>query len=49
VIVADALDRLVGLGLVRLTGNGPDAIVHPLPALRRFAVTAPTITNRRNR
>ena len=48
-IVADVLDRLVGLGLVRVAGDGPDAVVHPLPALRRFAVTAPTITNRRAR
>ncbi|NJC23832.1 uncharacterized protein (TIGR02678 family) [Arthrobacter pigmenti] len=48
-IVADALDRLVGLGLVRVVGDGPDAVVHPLPALRRFDVTAPTITNRRAR
>ncbi|MPV37815.1 TIGR02678 family protein [Georgenia subflava] len=45
-IVAGALDRLVGLGLVRVTGEGPDAVVHPLPALRRFAVAAPTITSR---
>lgn len=48
-IVADALDRLVGLGLARVTGDGPEAVVHPLPALRRFAVTTPTITNRRAR
>lgn len=48
-IVAEALDRLVGLGLVRVTGDGPDAVVHPLPALRRFAVTAPRITERRTR
>lgn len=48
-IVAEALDRLVGLGLVRVTGDGPDAVVHPLPALRRFAVTAPSIKERRAR
>lgn len=42
-IVTEALDRLVGLGLVRVTGDGADAVAHPLPALRRFAVTAPTI------
>lgn len=48
-IVAETLDRLVGLGLVRITGDGSDAQVHPLPALRRFAVTAPTISNRRAR
>jgi uncharacterized protein (TIGR02678 family) len=48
-IVAEALDRLVGLGLVRVTGQGPSAIADPLPALRRFAVTAPTITERRAR
>lgn len=46
-VVADALDRLVGLGLVRVTGEGTGAVVHPLPALRRFAVTAPTMTTRR--
>lgn len=46
-IVAGALDRLVGLGLVRVDGDGPAAVVHPLPALRRFAVTAPTIRDRR--
>lgn len=45
-IVAGALDRLAGLGLVRIIGEGPDALAEPLPALRRFAVTAPTITNR---
>lgn len=48
-IVADALDRLVGLGLVQITGEEPDAVVHPLPALRRFAVTSPTISSRRTR
>ncbi|GAA1626712.1 TIGR02678 family protein [Georgenia ruanii] len=48
-LVADALDRLVGLGLVRVTGAGPEAVVHPLPALRRFGVAAPTITTRRAR
>lgn len=48
-IVADALDRLVGLGLARVTGEGPETVVHPLPALRRFAVTTPTISNRRAR
>ncbi|MHB1065330.1 MAG: TIGR02678 family protein [Georgenia sp.] len=48
-IVADALDRLVGLGLVRVTGAGSGVVVHPLPALRRFAVAAPTITTRRVR
>lgn len=48
-IVAEALDRLAGLGLVRVTGDGLDAVVHPLPALRRFAVTAPTIAQRRAR
>lgn len=42
-IVAEALDRLVGLGLVRVTGDGADAVVHPLPALRRFSVAAPTV------
>lgn len=48
-LVADALDRLVGLGLARVTGTGNDAVVHPLPALRRFAVTAPTIRQRTDR
>ncbi|ATG51356.1 TIGR02678 family protein [Brachybacterium vulturis] len=48
-IVTGALDRLVGLGLVRVTGEGAEALVEPLPALRRFAVTAPTITNRNPR
>ncbi|MPV50649.1 MULTISPECIES: TIGR02678 family protein [unclassified Pseudactinotalea] len=48
-LVAAALDRLVGLGLVRLEGEGSGAVVHPLPALRRFTMTAPTITARRAR
>lgn len=42
-IVVEALDRMVGLGLVRVTGD----VVEPLPALRRFAVIAPTIRNRK--
>lgn len=46
-IVAEALDRLVGLGLVRVTGEGADAVARPLPALRRFAVTAPTVRRSR--
>lgn len=45
-IVAEALDRLVGLGLVRVEGIGPEAVVRPLPALRRFALAAPTIAER---
>lgn len=45
-VVAEALDRLAGLGLVRVEGPGAEAVVHPLPALRRFAVVAPTITER---
>jgi uncharacterized protein (TIGR02678 family) len=68
-IVDDALDRLVGLGLARVTappakgdteqgdtanggttsGDPADAVVHPLPALRRFAVAAPTIRERKTR
>lgn len=48
-LVAGALERLVGLGLVRITGMGAAAEIHPLPALRRFAVDAPTITERRRR
>lgn len=47
-IVAEALDRLVGLGLVRVTGDGATAVVEPLPALRRFAVTKPTIHERKS-
>lgn len=43
-IVADALDRLAGLGLVRLEGAGPEGVVRPLAALRRFVVSAPAIT-----
>lgn len=53
-IVADALDRLVGLGLVRVEGAeaegaGVGAVVHPLPALLRFHVSVPTITERTTR
>jgi uncharacterized protein (TIGR02678 family) len=48
-IVAEALDRLVGLGLVRVEGIGPEAVVRPLPALRRFALAAPTIAERNAR
>lgn len=48
-IVAEALDRLAGLGLVRVEGAGAEAVVRPLPALRRFAVAAPTITERNRR
>lgn len=48
-VVAEALDRLAGLGLVRLNGpvDAPDTIVEPLPALRRFAVAEPTFTERK--
>lgn len=45
-LVAGALERLTGLGLVRVTGAGAAAVVHPLPALRRFALTAPTVSRR---
>ena len=48
-IVAEALDRLAGLGLVRVEGIGPEAVVRPLPALRRFALAAPTIAERNAR
>lgn len=48
-LVEGALDRLVGLGMVRIIGDGPEALAHPLPALLRFAVNAPTITERRTR
>ncbi|GAB3173792.1 hypothetical protein GCM10027059_45450 [Myceligenerans halotolerans] len=46
-LVAEALERLAGLGLVCIDTTGPDVVVHPLPALRRFAVTAPTIRERK--
>ncbi|NMO01844.1 TIGR02678 family protein [Gordonia sp. TBRC 11910] len=48
-LVNDALERLVGLGLVRVIGEGSNGAVEPLPALRRFAVTAPTIRDRKVR
>lgn len=52
-LVADAVDRLVALGLVRVESrdghDGGEVIVRPLPALARFAVTAPTITERKSR
>jgi uncharacterized protein (TIGR02678 family) len=48
-LLAEALDRLIGLGLVRVAGSGPDAVVEPLPALRRFAVAAPTVSERKGR
>lgn len=48
-VVAEALDRLVGLGLVRVEGTGTGGVVHPLPALRRFLVVAPTIGERKTR
>lgn len=48
-IVAEALDRLAGLGLVRVEGIGPEAVVRPLAALRRFALAAPTIAERNAR
>lgn len=47
-IVAEALGRLVGLGLVRVTGEGGAVVVEPLPALRRFTVTEPTIRERKS-
>ncbi|ALG85311.1 TIGR02678 family protein [Gordonia phthalatica] len=43
ILTDEALDRLVGLGLVSVTGVGAGAVVQSLPALRRFAVSAPTI------
>lgn len=46
VIVAEAIDRLAGLGLVRVDRTGTEAVVRPLPALRRFVVTAPRISER---
>ncbi|GAB7004676.1 hypothetical protein JCM18899A_21490 [Nocardioides sp. AN3] len=46
-IVSDALDRLAGLGLVRVVGDGAAAVVEPLPALRRFAVAATTLIERK--
>lgn len=45
-LVAEALDRLAGLGLVRVGGTGDGAVAHPLPALRRFVVNAPRIADR---
>lgn len=48
-ILGEALDRLTGLGLVRVHGGGTEAMVHPLPALHRFKVAAPTITERKTR
>lgn len=45
-LVTGALDRLAGLGLVRVEGHGAEAIAHPLPALRRFRLAEPTITER---
>lgn len=48
-IVGEAVDRLVGLGLVRLSHDGVDGVVTPLPALRRFAVATPTVTERSER
>lgn len=47
VIVSDALGRLVGLGLVRVSDGDAGPIVEPLPALRRFAVAAPTYVERK--
>lgn len=46
-IVDGALDRLAGLGLVRLIRDGTATVVEPLPALRRFAVATPTIQERK--
>ncbi|MDN5854619.1 MAG: TIGR02678 family protein [Actinomycetia bacterium] len=48
-IVDGALDRLTGLGLIRVRGSGPEASAEPLPALRRFAVATPTIRERKGR
>jgi len=45
-LVSGVLDRLVGLGLVRVAGRGPEAQVLPLPALARFTVAEPTIRER---
>ncbi|MCF8571237.1 TIGR02678 family protein [Gordonia sp. HY002] len=48
-LVDEALNRLVGLGLVRCVGTGTDAVVTPLPALHRFAVASPVIRGREAR
>lgn len=48
-VVAEVLDRLAGLGLVRVEGSGGEAVVQPLPALRRFAMAALTIAERKAR
>lgn len=42
-LVSEAIDRMVGLGLVQVDGDGDEAVVTPLAALRRFAIAAPTI------
>ena len=44
-LVADALDRLAALRLVRRDGG----YVYPLPAVARFGVAAPTFTDDRER
>lgn len=44
-LVSEALDRLAALGLVRVNAESAE----PLPALRRFAVATPTISERRSR
>jgi len=50
-LVAEALDRLVGLGLVRVAGptSTAETVVSALPALARFTVAAPTIRQNRAR
>lgn len=45
-LVTGALNRLLGLGLIRVAGSGAEAMVHALPALHRFALAAPTIRSR---
>ncbi|GAA1514035.1 TIGR02678 family protein [Nocardioides humi] len=48
-LLDEALARLAGLGLIRVTGPADDLLIEPLPALQRFKVTAPTIQTRKTR
>ncbi|GAA4847212.1 hypothetical protein GCM10023221_27430 [Luteimicrobium xylanilyticum] len=52
-LVHEAVDRLVALGLARVTSpdatTGGEPLIVPLPALGRFAVAPPTIRERKNR
>lgn len=48
-IAKDAVTRMVGLGLVRVVGNGSEMNVEALPALPRFAVAEARIQEGKNR